>query len=149
MIKWITLALLCMVLGCRGSSAGSSRQPGVLAMRKDAELETAIKQSQARLPEFLARLAHPHASDRFAVQGRFSQDGVLEHLWIDSLSFDGKQISGRVADQPIVLKTVQKGQLLTLKTKDVDDWMIREASGNIIGGFANKVLERKLPTNTR
>ena len=135
------LLVVAALAGCSTSHTDAGH-PDLVAMRKDPELAAAVKQAQAELPKFLDRLQHLKQGEHFAVQARFGKDLSFEHMWVDHLSFDGKNLQGTLADQPSVVTSLHKGDAVSFPITDVMDWLIL-SGGKREGGYAEAVLRKK------
>ncbi len=138
----ILLATPCVLVGCSHTILSSSKQPGVVVVRKDKELADAVKLAQDGLPRFIARLKHPAAGEHFAIQARFRAKMNFEHLWVDHLSFDGALFHGKLADQPVIIQRMNKGDDVNFGKTTVSDWLIINGDKRE-GGFAEAVLKQK------
>jgi len=101
----------------------------------DAKMEAAMDEASSKLDDFVAVLKKPAASQKdFAVKYLVEQGDEGEYLWANEVKFDGKQFTGKVANEPQFVKTVKFGQPITLKPEEIDDWMYVE-DGKLKGGY--------------
>lgn len=82
-----------------------------------------------------------------AVKVRFVKDNHAEEMWVDHLSFSNDTFTGTLADAPIVLTDMRKGDTVSAPSKDVVDWLIlhRTPQGDLKeGDETGRVLRRRL-----
>ena len=116
--------------------------PVVRPPENDPALAGARKEARSRLPavkrRFLAGLAPGEA---LYVKHAFTEDEVVEHMWVAVTSWDGQMVEGTLANDPQDIRTLRGGQAVEIDEAAVDDWLLRRADGTREGGFSAKVLE--------
>jgi uncharacterized protein YegJ (DUF2314 family) len=79
----------------------------------------------------------------FEIKKGFVDGDQVEHLWIDHLTFDGKNFHGQINNHPLDVKNVTLGQSVTVAPRDISDWMFVK-DGKLMGGYTTRVLYRRL-----
>ena len=72
-----------------------------------------------------------------SAQVRVSEGRVGEHVWLDGLRFDGRELSGTL-DEDANLPRFRAGMPMRVRPGEVSDWMLVEAD-SISGGFSLRV----------
>jgi len=103
------------------------------------DLQAAAQRAQAELPRFIQDLRAAKPGQRFAIKAGFDTSAGEEYLWVKDPTFDGKQFSGTLDQQPIALPKKRKGDKVQVPLADVYDWLIRE-NGQNWGGYTERVL---------
>lgn len=108
----------------------------------DPVMDAAIAEAQRTLPEFLAALADPPAgASSFVVKFPL---GGWEHIWVDDLKFDGKRITGALANAP-EQEGHRLGERVSVPLAEVSDWGYRTPDGVMQGHRTTRVLLDQLP----
>tara|TARA_Y100000589_G_scaffold327285_1_gene368803 strand:+ start:63 stop:515 length:453 start_codon:yes stop_codon:yes gene_type:complete len=116
----------------------------------DKLMQRAIQKAQATCPQFIEVLQHPKPEyQTLSFKMPFSvHSGGREHIWIVKPSWDGKQLSGTVGNDPVDTTEVQLGQIIHASTDPITDWMYVE--NNILhGGYTIRVLYHTNPPQTQ
>lgn len=139
-------AALLLVVSCGGSDA----EDNVVAVHADdTAMKAAIEKARATVGTFQEALRSPSASrSAFSLKARFEEGDVVEHMWLDDVSFDGKAFSGAVNNDPEELRNVSFGQKVTVPPGEISDWMFVE-NGKLVGGFTIRVMRDSLSTEER
>ena len=109
--------------------------------RPDPELQAAIDQAQHELPNFIKRFAANEPGTRFAIRGRFQSDQGPEYLWVRLDEIVTDSFKGRLDQAPLAVRTLHKGDSVTVQKADVVDWLIGHGA-QTEGGFTEKALAR-------
>lgn len=109
----------------------------------DAAMNAARAAAQRSYGQFLAdfRAATPHArANNYMVKlGLDRSDGGLEHIWVDTLRFEGDQLVGALANEPVDLPSMHVGSRVVVETERISDWSIVRAEG-MYGNFTTRVM---------
>jgi len=111
----------------------------------DPEMNGAIAEARAHLPEFLQALLQPGESNYgFAVKYPFEEPLVhgVEHLWLVDVVASGNDFIGVVDVEPMVLKQIRLGQKLTVPQAGITDWMYYDDEKRV-GAYTARVVERR------
>lgn len=139
----VAIAVLGAVIG-RLSCARTNVQllsPGVAETKDNPELYVAVQKAKNSLDQFISRYEHPKSGDLgFGVQAAFKTSGEPEHIWIHLDGYKDGLFTGRLADEPTSIPDKHKGDTVSVRKKDVTDW-IYQSNGQKVGGFTIDVLE--------
>ena len=132
----LSLVLLAFVL-----LAMLGRRPnGVVRVNKaDARLQQAVRQAQAGLDGFVARLSKPSPESRFAIKGTFPTDQGPEYLWVRDPAYRDGIFTGILDQAPIVYRLFKKGDTVRVARSAVVDTLIITGDKRE-GGFTDEAL---------
>ena len=136
-----TILAALFLVGC-GTTLTSKNDHNLVLTRPDEDIAAASKKAQDELPKFLERLQHPKPGEQFAINANFRDHATFEHMWVDHLKYDGKVITGKLADEPVLIKRLKKGEDVIIAKQVVYDWLIR-SNGKTEGGYVQQVLKKK------
>ncbi len=131
-----SLLLACFLLDPQPAS-----DPVVQVEATDAEMNAAIAQARATLPDFWTALGqHDATTDMFALKVAFPYGlDNHEHIWCQEVSRASTGISATVGNAPEAPVGVKLGDRVTVNEADVSDWMYTR-DGKIIGAYTLRVL---------
>lgn len=110
---------------------------------RDPELAAAVMRARRELPQFIAALQKPKPGQTsFAVNGRFTSPEGPEHLWVTVDRYAGGQFFGKVADTPLFVPKLKKGDPIRVDESAVNDYYYREGT-KIVGGYTMDVLLKR------
>lgn len=137
-----------LILACDDQSARRGTSPardGISAVDPDdKEMNAAIAEARSRLPEFLAALKRGGPGlTRFSVKAKYDLPSSGEHIWIGDVSFDGILFSGRVENVPRDIKELKYGDVVTIRSNAVSDWLFVK-DGRLVGAFTMRVIYRRM-----
>jgi len=106
----------------------------------DLEMRAAIDSARSTVGMLLRRLERPSpASQTFlSVKVRFGDDRLGEHIWLDSLSFDGRRLHGQLQEDAVAVSGLHAGQWVSASPDSISDWLIIDR-GIACGGFTMRV----------
>ncbi|HEY6510937.1 MAG TPA: DUF2314 domain-containing protein [Burkholderiaceae bacterium] len=109
----------------------TSAQGEALAMRQAAE------KAQATLDDFLAKASQlPAGTKSYAVKVGVREGRDTEYFWVDEFSWSDGTFTGRINDEPRVVKRIKAGQIHRFSRSDVVDWTyVDEKTGKTFGNF--------------
>jgi uncharacterized protein YegJ (DUF2314 family) len=138
-----TLALL---LTAAFIVAGCSRKPETLTSEYDEKkMEQAITSARSTFDQFLARFHNPQSGDEdFHVKVRIEDKNGVEHFWVSDLKLDSEPYSGKIADDPGIVKKVKFGQEYSFTRSEISDWMYM-AKGKMQGNYTLRVELESMP----
>ena len=149
-LKFLGIVLIVTLASSHVESAEvterQSEPDTVTVDAEDAEMNAAIKRARESVQTFLKYLvARKPNQTHFSVKKPFpvGNDGGNEHLWINDLRYDGKQLYGRISNTPVDLRSLKSGDPVSLLPSEISDWMILE-DGAIVGGFTFRVLWKRM-----
>lgn len=87
-----------------------------------------------------------------AIKASFNDPGApedhAEHMWLNEISFDGDSIRATLINQPNRVRSVKAGDSVTLKSDDIEDWLLG-LGGKAYGGFTIHVIRLGMEPNDR
>jgi len=123
--------------------AGEERAIGVPSA--DAEMNNAIREACANLPEFWKAMAKPGPGETsFSLKVRITDKGQAEHFWLDTIERKGGKLSGVITNTPQLVKNVQRGQRYEFEEAAISDWLYVR-NGKWVGNRTMRVLLKRLP----
>jgi uncharacterized protein YegJ (DUF2314 family) len=119
--------------------------PGYLNVAdNDKAMDQAVNHAQRSLGFFIVALKAKKPGDSsFEIKKGFADGDKVEHLWIDRLTWDGKNFRGRINNRPLDVKNVQQNETVIVAPRDVTDWMFVKG-GKLMGGYTTRVLYKRL-----
>ena len=115
----------------------------------DAEMNAAFGRARSTVPVLLDRLAHPSPTQTLiSAKVRLEESGVVEHIWLDSLSFDGRNLHGTLNDAPRDLRRSHLGDRIEVRPDEISDWMVVDGD-RLCGGWTIRVARDKATPEER
>jgi uncharacterized protein YegJ (DUF2314 family) len=138
--SWLVLALCLGICAC-----DSSGKPDTLVSEgyDQAAMEAAIKRAQAEVDFFIDALDQKTGSD-FGVKAPIEENGQTEHFWLTDLTFQNGEFSGKIGNDPGIVKNVKFGQDWKIKKEAISDWMFMR-DGKMHGNYTMRPLLTTLP----
>lgn len=120
-------------------------QPDVVRMPLgDARLNEAIALARHSVEEFIAALAAAGTKQRsFAVEVPVIEGAHVEQFWVDVESFGNGQFTGRIANEPLEVDGVKRGDRIVVDKERISDWMYVDR-GHLVGGFTIRLMRAAL-----
>ncbi len=112
----------------------------------DPEIGAAIAEARRTLKEFSVALARSSSpTTHFSVKAALPTGKAaptLEHIWVDTVRYEGGAFHGTIANEPVHLGGKAIGDPIRVPSANVSDWMIVEGDdlATMKGGFTVKVL---------
>lgn len=117
----------------------------VSAKADDDALAAAKEEAHRRWNEFVAGWHLRRRDQHCAVKAPFRDGKRVEHMWVEVLEITDDAVRGTIGNDPQHVKNVTAGQEVTVPLADVEDWLIADASGRMLGGFSvNALMGKKL-----
>ena len=131
------LALLAAPVAAQEAKPNPDADPTIAVSAADAQMNAAIAEAQATLPDFLAVLANPPrgASD---ISFKFPLEGY-EHIWVADVRRDGDVLTGQLANNPEAPGWAL-GDPVRVPLSDVSDWGYWNARGEGVGFYTVRVI---------
>lgn len=125
--------------------AGSAGSPAYVHVHDaDKAMDEAVHEAQRTLGKFTAALTKPQPGQTgFSVKKRCTMGDKCEHLWLTAVHFDGRDLRGKVDNNPVELKTPRLGEEVTVQPEEITDWMYVE-NGRLVGGSTLRVYYSRL-----
>lgn len=116
---------------------------------EDLEFLAAVQQARDTLDEFAQRIQSPHPNRSFvALKVRFtSPDASSQDIWVDNVIYNGTSFEGDMGDDIPALK-LAFGERISIRNKDILDWMIVE-DDQLIGGYTIRLAYRRMTPTER
>lgn len=146
MIRKFILTFCFLMFACAQTSTPISTP---VLSGTDTELEAATQQARDSLNTFTSTITTPHVDRTFvAVKVRFFPPNELpQDIWVDEVTYTGGAFRGNMGDDIPSLK-LEAGEKITIKDKDILDWMIVE-DGKLIGGYTIRLALERMSTEER
>ena len=106
-------------------------------------LAGARKKARDTLPRFVS-LMKSGMKATFTVKFPLTQNGHTEHIWLQVADVKDGVFFGRLANKPVNGSKYQIGQVMTVASADVEDWMVR-TSDAIYGGYTTRYALKDMP----
>ena len=110
----------------------------------DPQIREAVGKARAGIGEFIAMLKDPRPTvSYFALKARFEERGIIEHVWLNFITYSGNEFEGNVANDPKALRTIMFGRTVRVPVERVSDWMVID-DGYLLGGYTLRVLRGRM-----
>ena len=116
-------------------------QSEALAMRQAAE------KAQATLDDFLSKASQlPAGTSSYALKVRVQEGRDTEYFWVEEFTWSDGSFTGRINNEPRLVKSVKLGQVYRFSRSQVADWKyVDEKNGKTFGNFTACALLSKEP----
>jgi uncharacterized protein YegJ (DUF2314 family) len=96
-------------------------------------------------PDLMAAAAKARADlVKLTVKAKFTDDeGRVEWMWADVVSFKGDLLRGTLANDPEVLKSLHDGQKVQVELADVADYVHYKNGSARAGGYSIEVMKKR------
>lgn len=130
-----------LIDGCFG------HEPDKMVMLEadDPELLAAAEKARGDLVRLRAHFAMGIPPDEeLSIKARFTDEqGQVEWMWVDVVAFGKDSLEGTLANQPDVIKSLRDGQKVKVKLANVADYVHKDQSGELAGGYSIEVLKKR------
>lgn len=147
MVRLRVLAVAwCLVIA--GAAHASDKSPVANVPTDDEAMSAAVRKARGGVDQFLTVWANPPSGSRnFTVKVRIvgKVDGTTaiieplepsnspgEHFWLKLMGRNGDQLVGMLDNDPVTLKSVRRGDKITVDKAKIEDWMYLQ-DGKIVG----------------
>ncbi|MDA1230498.1 MAG: DUF2314 domain-containing protein, partial [Planctomycetota bacterium] len=105
-----------------------------------AEMAAAEQKARDTLVDFIKamQIPGPNQSD-FGIKHAFRDGEIFEHMWITELTYDNGNFSGKLGNDPGLVKNISNGDPVTISHSEVEDWLYFDGE-DMIGGYTAKLL---------
>ncbi len=119
----------------------------MLIDREDPDMQEAIRTARRDVDTFLIALhqSEPGCSD-FAVKVAFTEQDVIEHLWLIEPRYEEGVLVGKLASTPQYLTDYLVGGTYAVTPEEVTDWYYYQGD-QMVGGYTVKLLEQLAKNN--
>jgi uncharacterized protein YegJ (DUF2314 family) len=134
-----------------------SKSKIILVQSDDAEMNAAMQTARDRFPEFWREVSADYrrvipALGGSMVKAYFDDPGGApqggEHMWVRGVEYDGKMITGELADPPRHLRTVRAGQQVSFPLERLSDWFYVDGD-KAVGAFTVRLLRTRMSKDER
>jgi uncharacterized protein YegJ (DUF2314 family) len=138
--------LVAVLMSCILLAGGCSRKPETLTIKyNEKKMEQAIADARSTFDEFVSRFHNPQPGDKaFNVKVRIEDENGVEHFWVDDLKLDSEPYSGKIGNEPGIVKKVKFDQIYSFARSDVSDWMYM-SNGKMQGNYTLRVELESMP----
>jgi len=129
-------AALCLpAVGCTQWLSDRARNDDM--PREDPALRRAAEHAQATLDGFLTQAKqHPAGTSGYALKVKVQEGRDIEYFWVDEFTWSDGSLTGRINDEPRLVKGIRRGQIHKFTRSEVADWKyFDEKSGKTVGNF--------------
>jgi uncharacterized protein YegJ (DUF2314 family) len=154
------ILLLGLIVGAVGGCSSRDYSAGDTAHREgepdvqfvgaeDRQMNAAMAKARATIEQFKGRLDSPPPSQTAAsLKARFEDQGQIEHMWLDDVTYAGGVFHGTIGNEPMLVTKWSFGDRVTVSVERVSDWMIAD-NGRLIGGWTIRVLRDRMSPQER
>src|SRR5688572_12881871 len=120
----IVAALACSAALAGLAACSASDDPVVSVSSDDPEMNNAISEARASLPDFWTVFAAPNRGESdFALKVRIEDRRGVEHFWVTDLRRDADKIHGLIGNESNTVTTVKLGDEVEVPSDDITDWL--------------------------
>ncbi|MFI4965074.1 MAG: YegJ family protein [Caulobacterales bacterium] len=122
----------------------------IMVNDQDAKVNAAIAEARATLPMFWEKYdGQAPGVTHYEVKAQMpTPHGGFEHIWIDVESHSKLAVRGTLANDPVELKGVKFGSVVTFEPEKISDWLY-ERDGRIYGGYTIRALSERMTPEER
>lgn len=135
----IAAALLSLAaLGCTQPITERAQDNATTGMgSEELAMRRAAEKAQATLDDFLIKAKQPPAGTAsYAVKVEVQEGRATEYFWVHEFTWSDGSFTGRINDEPRLVKRIKAGQIHSFSRSQVVDWTyIDEKSGRTFGNF--------------
>lgn len=104
---------------------------------EEPAMRQAMERAQATLDDFLIRAKHPaEGTSAYALKVAIREGRDTEYFWVNEFSWSDGSFTGRINNEPRLVKSVKLGELYKFTRSQIVDWTyIDEKSGRTLGNF--------------
>ena len=108
-----------------------------IAQSEEPALRRATEKAQATLDDFLTKAKQPPAgTSSYALKVRFQEGRDAEYFWVEEFTWSDGSFTGRINNEPRLVKSIQPGQIYKFSRSQVADWKyLDEKNGKTFGNF--------------
>jgi uncharacterized protein YegJ (DUF2314 family) len=106
----------------------------------DDAVNAAMALARKSIPQLIEWLTDPtKKSSDCSVKIRVEQGDVIEHIWMDYVTYDGVLFHGFLGNVPLDLEGMALGDHVTATADELSDWIIVDGD-DLRGGFTTRVF---------
>ena len=142
------LLLLPSIAACTPFTTGRARDDQAATMQsEDPALRQAMEKAQATLDDFLTKAKQqPAGISGYALKVRVQEGRDVEYFWVEEFTWSDGSFTGKINNEPRVVRSVKPGQTYQFSRSQVADWKYRDDKvGKTFGNFTACALSSKEP----
>jgi uncharacterized protein len=158
MFRVLAILTAALLAGCghSGSPSKSMSDSVIPVQAGDPEMEAAMQTARDQFPEFWRVIAADYKRVIPVYAGAMvkayffdtSAPQAGEHMWVRGIEYDGRTISGTLADTPGHISSVRTGQQVRFPLERLSDWFYVQ-DGKVVGAFTVKLLRKRMGAEER
>ena len=131
-------------------SVDRPNQPPIqLVPEDDAVIEAATARARATIDTLLAALARTQSPPKQAqLKVRIEDEGVVEHVWLVDLRYQGGMIYGALGNEPLQLENWRLGDAAMVDPSEITDWLLIDENG-LQGGYTLRASRERMTPQER
>lgn len=132
---------------CQSIEERAKKQDLVFMQDEEPAMRRAFENARASLDGFLEKAKNPPAeATGFALKVGVREGKNTEYFWVNEFNEKDGQFTGKINNEPRLVKGVRMGQHYTFPRAHIVDWMyIDRVQGRMIGNFTMCALLTKEP----
>lgn len=143
--RLLILAILPLVIAACDERSSRDDANFISVPPDDKEMNAAIAEARARLPEFLAALQRGGTDiGAFSIKAKYEMPSGAEYIWVGAVTYNGKTYSGRLDNVPHYIKGLKHGDAVLIEPEAISDWFYVE-DGRLVGGYTIRVIYKRMP----
>jgi uncharacterized protein YegJ (DUF2314 family) len=110
----------------------------------DPGMQEAARKARTTIGDFIEMMKNPKQTiSYFALKVRCEENGTVEHVWLNFITYDGTEFEGNIANDPLALRTYSFGKTVRVSADRISDWMVID-DGFLVGGYTLHVLRNRM-----
>jgi uncharacterized protein YegJ (DUF2314 family) len=137
------------VLACTQALTGCAQKYGLAGLQaEEPALRQAAEMAQATLNDFLTKAKlQPAGTSAYALRVRIEDGRDIEYFWLEEFTWSDGSFTGKINNEPRLLKGIQRGQTVRFTRAQVTDWKYRDdRTATTFGHFEACARLRKEPS---
>ena len=127
------VVILAAVAGCKQKTADSPVDKVRSVRADDKRMNAAIQTARRSVNTFIVALKAPQSGQKgFSVKKAFKQGDKVEHMWLNSVSYDGRVFHGTLNNTPQMVTNVRIGSRVTVDPKELSPMELERLSRGFI-----------------
>jgi uncharacterized protein YegJ (DUF2314 family) len=148
-VRYLAASLLCLsVVACTQFITGRARNDEVTNFQStESALRGATEKAQATLDDFLSKASQlPAGTSSYALKVRIQEGRDTEYFWVEEFTWSDSSFTGRINNEPRLVKGVKAGQIVKFSRSQIADWKyVDEKNGKTFGNFTACALLSQEP----
>ena len=141
MLRHSMLTLLTLFV-LFGSSLADDPDTLVRKGYSQKEMDEAIARAKREVDSFIKELAAKRG-ENFSVKVPIEDENGTEHFWLTDIQYGDGKFTGKIGNDPGIVKNVKFGQQRTVNKADISDWMFMR-KGKMHGNYTMRPLLKTL-----